>query len=328
VRAIRVDNDADRERFAAMAGATAGDVTHDAADEQWMVPDADGSPLARVSLWWTRVPPHASQRLGLVGHYAARSDDAAASLLDAACRRLRERGCTLAVGPMDGSTWHRYRFVVERGSEPLFFLDIDQPDAWPRQFERAGFRELARYTSSLNPDLSRRHARENEWEARVRAEGVRLRHLDTSDIEGDLKKIFRVSTASFAHNFLYTPIDEDTFQRMYRPVLAHVRPELVLLAERGRDVLGFVFCIPDLMEAKRAGSARTVILKTFAVHPQATKLGLGSHLVASVQRAAFEMGYRRLIVAFMHENNPSLRVSGRYGSTIRRYALYCKELAA
>ena len=78
---------------------------------------------ARCSLWWTGPPPLEHHRLGVIGHYAADDDGAARRLLDAAAGRLAEAGCTLAVGPMDGNTWRRYRFIVERGAEPPFFLE-------------------------------------------------------------------------------------------------------------------------------------------------------------------------------------------------------------
>jgi GNAT superfamily N-acetyltransferase len=332
VRAIRVESNADRERFGGMPGvpapAAAADVEAERPDEQWMVVDADGAALARASLWWSEAPPYEGHRPGVVGHYAARSDDAASALLEVACARLRESGCTLAVGPMDGNTWRRYRFVVERGSEPAFFLDIDQPDAWPAQFIRAGFRVMARYCSTLNADVGRRHQREAEWEQRVHAQHIRLRAIDVAEFEVELKRIFDLSCAAFARNFLYTPIDEAGFLRQYLPLKRHIRPELVLLAERGVDMVGFVFCIPDFLQERRGVRIDTVVLKTFAVHPGASGLGLGSHLAASAQRVAFESGYKRLIYAFMHEDNPSLRISAHFAHSIRDYALYCKELPA
>lgn len=331
MRVMRVENDTELERFAALGSlvgpSSAAEVAASNADEHWMACDADGSPLARLSLWWKNTPQQGAHRLGLVGHYAALSDDAAAALLATACDRLREQGCTRAVGPLDGNTWRRYRFVIERGTEPMFFLDIDQPDAWPRQFVDAGFYELARYTSSINPDLGRRHEREAEWAGRVRDQGITLRPLDTARAERDLKNVFAVSSAAFAQNFLYTPIDEESFLRMYRSMIARVRPELVLLAERGADTVGFVFCVPDLLQEQRPGGIDTVVLKSFAVHPQAMKCGLGSHLAASAQRAAQELGYRRLIYAFMHEANPSVLISAHFGPAIRQYALYGKEIA-
>ena len=43
----------------------------------------------------------------------------------------------MAVGPMDGSTWRRYRFITERGAEPAFFLETYNPDVWPLNFTGA-----------------------------------------------------------------------------------------------------------------------------------------------------------------------------------------------
>ncbi|MGH7318902.1 MAG: hypothetical protein ACRELA_04650, partial [Candidatus Rokuibacteriota bacterium] len=99
----------------------------------------DGGPVARCSLWWSRTPTLPGQRVGLVGHYAARGVGAARRLLAHACERLAAHACTLAVGPIDGSTWRRYRLIVERGTEPAFFLEPDNPDDWPAQFRAGGF---------------------------------------------------------------------------------------------------------------------------------------------------------------------------------------------
>ena len=76
-----------------------------------------------------RTPPYAGHRLGLIGHYAARDVTAAARLLDLARTVLAEHGCTLAVGPMDGSTWQNYRLIIELGDEPpLSWSPIIQTD--------------------------------------------------------------------------------------------------------------------------------------------------------------------------------------------------------
>jgi hypothetical protein len=46
------------------------------------------------------------------------------------------------------------------------------------------------------------------------------------------------------------------------------------------------------------------------------------------QRSARKLGFRRAIHALMHEENVSRTISGRYGRTIRRYALYARPLGA
>src|SRR5215470_6561940 len=95
----------------------------------------DGSLAARCSLWWNQVPQYQEHRVGVLGHYASAGDDAAAAVLAAAEERLREAGCTIAIGPMNGNTWRSYRFVVEPGERPPFFLEPANPRDWPAQFE-------------------------------------------------------------------------------------------------------------------------------------------------------------------------------------------------
>jgi GNAT superfamily N-acetyltransferase len=325
---LRIDSPADSTKFGAMPGATpdtTAEIRRDGADEHWMVVDAHGDPLARCSLWWKDTPPLPGYRVGIVGHYAASDHAAARALLYTACERLADEGCTLAVGPMDGSTWRRYRFVTDRCHFPPFFLDVDNPDEWPLHFAECGFATLARYASSLIPDTARAGTVARHGPA-IGVEGVTLRPIDDARPEDDLRRIYRLSLEAFRENFLYAPITEDEFLARYRPVLGLVRRELVLCAERGGELVGFVFCVPDQSQAARRRVVDTVVLKTFAVHPQLRGRGMGTALVAESCRAARSLGYTKMIIAFMHEDNPSMRISEKHANVIRRYALFSREL--
>src|SRR5580658_9533498 len=130
---------------------------------------------ARCSLWWNDVPAHGQYRVGIVGHYFAATADAAAAVLAGAQKQLREAGCTLAIGPMNGNTWRSYRFVTESGGEPAFFLEPENPPEWPLQFEKAGFSSLASYVSALNSDLSRPDPRADAVESKLAEAGVKIR---------------------------------------------------------------------------------------------------------------------------------------------------------
>ena len=105
MRTVRVGSQADEIRFCEMPAAV-GPLAPTAsnADEHWMVVDTDSSVRARASLWWRSTPPYGNHRVGLVGHYAAQDDEAAELLLETVCERLAALGCTIAIGPMDGST--------------------------------------------------------------------------------------------------------------------------------------------------------------------------------------------------------------------------------
>lgn len=319
------------ERFCAVAGwdPLSPDVlSRQAPDASLFVPGDSNEAAARCSLWWSHVPTFPEHRLGLIGHYGARNVAAAGQLLGAACERLAAQGCSLAAGPMDGNTWNRYRLLSERGGEPLFFLEPDNPDDWPGHFLANGFSVLASYTSALSPSLDVDEARAAEYAQRASKRGILIRSLRMDQFEQELRRIHALSLASFQRNFLYTPIGEDEFVSQYRAVRPYVRPELVLLAELAGEPIGYVFTIPDLLQAKRGLPVNTVIVKTLAVHPDHGGIGLGSLLVARCHQAAQSLGYARSIHALMHETNRSQRISGHTSTPIRRYELYARPLRA
>jgi GNAT superfamily N-acetyltransferase len=310
-------------------------------DQDFTVKDDRGAIRASCSCWWstghTLGVGHGAhgERIGVIGHYSAEVADAGTRVLLDACAQLAAHGCTIVVGPMDGSTWRSYRLVIERGSEPPFFLEPDTPDAWVAHFTAAGFETLATYSSALARDLMRRDPRLDALAARLAARNIVIRPLDLSHADDDLRRVFALSLDAFKDNFLYTPIDEAEFMEQNRRLLPVVRPELVLLAEQRNgagdpghaELVAFLFAVPDILQQKRGQTPDTIVIKTVAVKPGLAHAGLGSLLVAEVQQRAAALGYTRAVHALMHETNVSRNISRRYAETIRRYALFAKRLA-
>jgi GNAT superfamily N-acetyltransferase len=285
-----------------------------------------GSLVARCSCWWRDTPSLDTQRSGVIGHYAAADADAGALLLSRACDRLAANGCAIAIGPMDGTTWRRYRFVVERGPEPAFFLEPDNPDDWPQHWSSAGFSSLADYFSAANDNLEVEDPRTAEASSRLADKGIAIRPFDPGRADDELRRIFALSLAAFSRNFLYTPISEAEFLAQNNAVLPFVRPELILLAEKDDALAGLVFALPDALQARRGATVDTSILKTLAVHPSWLGMGLGGVLTDLVHRSARQLGFRRVIHALIHQTNLSGKISGRYARVIRRYALFSRAL--
>jgi GNAT superfamily N-acetyltransferase len=280
------------------------------------------SSVARCSCWWRATP----EQLGFIGHYEAANAEAGTAVLAKACGILARAGCTSAVGPVEGNTWRRYRFVVDRGSEPPFFLEPDNPDDWPEHWSSAGFSHASTYASALNEDLTIEDPRTAGALVRLAADGISIRPFDAVRSDAELRRIFALTTVAFRNNFLYAPIAEEEFLTQNRALLRLVRPELTLLAERHGRLVGYLFAVPDLVETQRRGISATVILKTIAVDPSVSGMGLGGVLMDLVQRSARRLGFRRAIHALMHERNASRNISRRYASTIRRYALLGRQI--
>ncbi|MFA6287686.1 MAG: GNAT family N-acetyltransferase [Opitutaceae bacterium] len=282
---------------------------------------------AEAWLWWTQVPTLAGERLGVIGKFSADSSEASAAVLAQACDVLRGRGCTLAVGPMNGNTWRSYRLVTEAGEEPPFLLEPVNPEEWPGWWRAAGFEPLAEYYSTATEDLAARDPRLDSVAARMTAAGVTIRPLDPAHFEEELGRIYDVSVVSFQANYLYTPLPQEAFFAQYRAIRSQVRPELVLLAEQAGGPVGYVFTVPDYAQAKRGLPVTTCIVKTLAVLPGRAYAGLGALLLGEVHEAARRLGFTRAIHALMHETNQSRNLSAHYAKTIRRYTLFSKRLA-
>ena len=302
-----------------------------AADIHLCALDGNNEIRAHCSLWWNHTPSLAKHKPGAIGHYAAMDDNAAGALLKQAVAQLRANGCTIAFGPMDGNTWRRYRFVTDAGSiqspEPPFFLEPANPPEWPLQFVSAGFKPIAQYYSALNRDLARRDERTAALTERLQSAGVAIRSARRAELTDELKRIYAVSRIAFTRTFLYTELAEDAFLAQYAPLMERIEPELVLLAESGRDLVGYVFAIPDFAQAARTAAVDTIVVKTAAILPLPELRGLGTLLISRAQEAGHKLGFRRAIHALMHENNISRKISRHYAETMRQYTLYAKELA-
>lgn len=325
-QAINVTGDEQRARFCQIPGfiIDPGVLARQRPDALWLLQHEQS--VARCGLWWQQTPAFEGHRLGLIGHYFAHDFDAGAALLRVACRELAAQGCTLAVGPMDGNTWQRYRLLSERGAEPLFFLEPDNPDDWPGHFTASGFTPLSQYYSAVTDDLATEEPRLPAIAANLESLGVQVRNLRPDGFEAELRAIYTLSRESFAANFLYTPISEQDFLEQYRGIQPCVRPELVFLAERAGELVGFLFCFPDRRQLEYAPRINTVIVKTMATQPKLQGSGLGSLLMARCHVAAHRLGYRRAIHALMHEGNHSRKISGHTARVFRRYTLYARPL--
>jgi GNAT superfamily N-acetyltransferase len=302
------------------------DLVRHGADAHWIAVSDAGEAVGRCSIWWSRTPPVPGGRLGIIGHYAARDAAAARHLLDHACRQLAAHGCTMAVGPMDGSTWRRYRLITERGSEAAFFLEPDNPDDWPAHFRDSGFACAAHYTSALTTDLTREDPMVRDLSDRLHARGVTIRPLEPRRLDAELHRIYTIAVISFRDNFLFAPIDEAAFIAHYRTIAPWVRPELVLIAEFGGLPIGFLFAVPDRLQEVRGQTIDTVIIKTIAVLPEHSNAGLGRLLIAKAHQIARGLGHSRVIHALMLETSHSTKISRHYAHTMRRYGLFTRAL--
>ena len=290
-------------------------------DERIEVPGGAGG----ASLWWSRTPHLDGVRTGAVGAFDARDADSAHRVLSLAGDRLRAAGAEIAIGPMDGSTWRRYRWMVESDGRGPFLLEPWNPPGYPEWWKACGFGRLASYSSSI-VDPESPPGTPNPVRERFDRSGFVIRRLDASGFGDELRVIHDLSLRSFTGNFLYSPMSYECFAADYAKIAGAIDPDCVLIVERDGSPCAFLFGIPDLAAAKR-GEKPALIAKTLAVLPEFRRHGMGSILLDEFQSIARAKGYREIIHALQHESNQSLAITARLGHRVfRRYELLAKRL--
>lgn len=286
-----------------------------------------GVPVARAALLVAGDLHDAPGLTGMVAGYEALEPEAGATLLVAARRALAAQGVARVLGPMNGSSWARYRLALRpdpstpEDDPPPFLSEPWNPARYPRDFGAAGFAPVAHYESRIDESLEHGAEDVDALAARVREAGLRVRALDLDYFDAELERLFDLSLAAFAGNLYYTPIDAVRFRAQYQKIRPLLDPSLVLIAEDATgQAVGFQFAFRDPLSPPGAPRA---IVKTVATAPSTRGLGLGGHMLDLIRRRAHEIGCRAVIHALMHVKNFSMRMSARHRTRVfRRYDLY------
>ncbi len=269
---------------------------------------------ARAQLFRTAPDWDGLKSLAIGGIYFP-SEEAGAALLQIIEQLAQDEGFGALIGPLDGSTWHKYRLVFESDDSPPFMMEPESSTHDLSVFKRAGFTQISHYVSAI-ADLS-----DTLGDPPSAIPGINITAWDGEDGEALIRNLFDISMAAFSKNSFFTPITFDAFLDIYRPLLPFIQKEHVLFArDEDEEILGFLFGTPNYLDQSER---RSVILKTYA----SKKPGLGHLLADSYHRRAIGMGFSRVIHALMHQSNVSRNRSEKHKARVfRKYALMGKKL--
>ncbi len=246
--------------------------------------------------------------------------NAARFLFEEIKKYAQQKGCKYLIGPINGSTWKKYRITLPSDNPP-FLLDNYNKPYYADLFEKCGFETIANYISTISRNLDKDYSRQEKFSSVFEKKGIKIRKFDIENFDHDIKKIYDVSIKSFVNNFLYTPINFENFYNMYKPVKKFLNPEWILLAEKEDDeAIAFIFAFDNLYSRDK----RSLIIKTLAQVSDYKYRGIGSYLTEILHKKAFHAGYDNVIHALMHENNVSKNILS--GEIYHKYKLYGVKL--
>jgi len=291
-------------------------------DSLWVVSE-NNAPVARFSVYHNPDLSYNHHKTWCIGHYECIDNQTVADFaLQKAVDYIRQKGGAYIVGPMNGSTWENYRFATT--NDKTFFLEPLQRDWYAIQWQQNGFAIIAGYESHTDDALWYDETQLQHAIEQLRLNAIELRTVDLSDFDGELTKLYALCSRVFTQNFLFTPTTAQLFSQKYLPIQSYLDADLFWLAcDANQNVVGFLFAVPDYNDTV----TKTVIVKTLCRQSGADYKWVTPALCTQFMKTVWQKGYRRVIHAFMHKQNPSMNVSARFsGHSLKEYVLLGKPL--
>jgi len=276
--------------------------------------------------------------IGQVGFYECADDPGAAgALLAAALGWLRSRGCTLAVGPMNGGAHRAHRLLASGFATDTYLFEPRTPRRYLAHFEAAGFAPVFRWTSH-EPDRAAVAALAHRLEKVAGRGDHRLVPVASRDPAEVLPRLHPLLDRAWTGYPGYVPFSVEELGQLFGPLLRILPPgHLYLVRDRGGRDVGFGYMVPDWIEEVRAlrgdpsgwgswaGGAlpERIVLHTLALAPEARRGIAAAGLAAAGFRVALEQGYDRFLVALVRED---FRAFVRRLPATRSYALFGRAI--
>jgi len=285
------------------------------------------------------------QRTGLFGALEGVNEETIRTLVRSAADRHRARGATRLFGPVTPLP-NVTGGILRAGFDHPGFLDT----VWTPPFYATALAEVGLEPWGIAdtwevdiagiPADARRAPAQREWRER----GLTLRHPRRfrSTLAEDLRPALN---ASFAQLTYFTPIGPAQMAAQLDGLGVIMDPELIILAEDGAEVAGFIVAVPDPVDILRAHDGRLnlcagldllrwrrrgrdVVLIVQGTRPDHQGRGILGLMIRQLYARLHAGGYRRLRVTFIGRDNPgSARVFEKIGGRpLHELSFYQQEL--
>lgn len=289
-------------------------------------------------------------REGFVGLFESQNDPGlAAALFQPACEWLRQQGMTRVIGPVNLAFHHDVGVLIDGFDRPHSMMNAYNHRFYAGLFEANGFeayKDLVSYevnAPSGMPDKVVRLAN------RVRASGqVKIRQVDTSDPEGELRRIKAISESMLKPGaFGLSPMSEAELEHIVRKLkpLILFRPELCLVAEVNDEPVAFCITVPDTNSAVKeaagvlfpfglarmlwaARKLQRLKVLLFGIKSGFRRRGIDALMAHETFLGAVRLGYTTAEVGWMPEDDKLLTrmVQAAGGKRIKTYRVFERPL--
>lgn len=283
-----------------------------------------------------------NERAGFFGFFEAINDlEVARALFDSARDWLSRCGAEVMRGPVNPSTNYECGLLVEGFEHDPAIMMPYNPPHYPELIEQCGLRKAmdlyAYYVDEESLIVSERVLRAAE--RLKRSENINLRTIDLGDLGREIEVARSIYNRAWSRNWGFVPASREEFEHMARDLRRIIDPELVYIAEKGQEPIGFFLALPDINRAlkgvrdgrllplgwlkllwrsRQIDSFRVI---TMGVVREYQHLGVAALFYEEAYRRGKARGYRSAEMSWVLENNHMMnRAAELLGG--RRYKTY------
>lgn len=301
------------------------------AERALFLAEDSGQVLGRVAAVFNGWARDAGKDPGFVGFFECVDDqDVADALLAAAEEWLKERGCTMATGPLNPSANYEGGVLIKGFEHPQTFLTPWNPPYYPTLFDRAGYAKGADLLGwhisieDLESDAMQRFARVAEG-ARKRLD-LTFGPIDFSRFDEEMHRCWEIYGECWSRQWGFIPLTADEWRFIAHEMRPLMIPEGTLVVRTGGEIVGFGLFLPDynramakdrsgrllplnwlrLLRARRHSPWVRVMLA--GVLPRYRKLGLLPVILNEASGKAGDWGVTDVEASWILEDNDDLNL--------------------
>ena len=202
--------------------------------------------------------------VGCFGLFESIDDpDVAAALFEAAAGRLRKRGRTEMMGPIDYSTNYVCGLLIDGFQFPPTILTAHNPPYYRHLIESCGFIKAKDWYAWWFADPAKAVAHLRRLAARFKAHcPAVIRRANLKSLRDESRRLREIYNQAWEKNWGFVPFTEAEIEFMTHELKPLVIPEFSLIAEVGNEPVGFILGVPDINVALRHINGR---LTTFGL---------------------------------------------------------------
>lgn len=175
-------------------------------------------------------------------------------LLDGAMRLAKKEGLSVISGPFNYTIHDSCGLLINGFDKPAVIAMPYNKPYYQDFMNKYGFsKKIDMYAYEIStehtPQKLTRHR--NIFEERLARQGVVVRSINMKNFESEVKKLHVAYNSAFKDNWGFVPLSFEEFSYKARGIKAVAEAELLLMAEKQEEVVGFMITLPDINQILR-----------------------------------------------------------------------------